>query len=267
VLHLLLYGVLAIALAGGLFALAARFLPAGEQIAPPIRDEPPWELPPHRALSPDEIDTVRLPVALRGYRFTETDLLLDRLASELRARDQEIARLRNQAGAPIAVAPPEEPATDPVEVEVEAVEVEPLERVEVADESVADASEALEPVEVADESEADASEALEPVEVADESEADESVEVADESEALEPVEVAHEAEAHESEPLEPAAESPASWPAEPPVDQAAPVGADGGFWAVNTPPWAVQPAGEQPAGPAGPADPTGAARQRRRRRK
>jgi hypothetical protein len=284
VLHLLLYGVLAIALAGGLFTLAARFLPAGEQIAPPIRDEPPWELPPHRALSPDEIDTVRLPVALRGYRFTETDLLLDRLASELRARDQEIARLRNQAGAPIAVAPPEEPATDPVEVEVEAVEVEPLERVEVADESVADASEALEPVEVADESEADASEALEPVEVADESEADESealepvevadeseadesVEVADESEALEPVEVAHEAEAHESEPLEPAAESPASWPAEPPVDQAAPVGADGGFWAVNTPPWAVQPAGEQPAGPAGPADPTGAARQRRRRRK
>jgi hypothetical protein len=231
VLHLLLYGVLAIALAGGLFTLAARFLPAGEQIAPPIRDEPPWELPPHRALSPDEIDTVRLPVALRGYRFTETDLLLDRLASELRARDQEIARLRNQAGAPIAVAPPEEPATDPVEVEVEAVEVEPLERVEVADESVADASEALEPVEVADESEA------------------------------------HEAEAHESEALEPAAESPATSPAEPPVDQAAPVGADGGFWAVNTPPWAVQPAGEQPAGPAGPADPTGAARQRRRRRK
>jgi hypothetical protein len=241
VLHLLLYGVLAIALAGGLFALAARFLPAGEQIAPPIRDEPPWELPPHRALSPDEIDTVRLPVALRGYRFTETDLLLDRLASELRARDQEIARLRNQAGAPIAVARAEEPATDPVEVEVEAVEVEPLEPVEVADESVADES-------VADESVADASEALEPVEVADESEA-------------------HEAEAHESEALEPAAESPATSPAEPPVDQAAPVGADGGFWAVNTPPWAVQPAGEQPAGPAGPADPTGAARQRRRRRK
>jgi hypothetical protein len=242
VLHLLLYGVLAIALAGGLFTLAARFLPAGEQIAPPIRDEPPWELPPHRALSPDEIDTVRLPVALRGYRFTETDLLLDRLASELRARDQEIARLRNQAGAPIAVAPPEEPATDPVEVEVEAVEVEPLEPVEVADESVADESVADESV--ADESVADASEALEPVEVADESEA-------------------HEAEAHESEALEPAAESPA----EPPVDQAAPVGADGGFWAVNTPPWAVQPAGEQPAGPAGPAGPTGAARQRRRRRK
>ena len=37
---------------------------------------------------------VRLPVALRGYRFAETDLLLDRLAEELRARDEEIDRLR-----------------------------------------------------------------------------------------------------------------------------------------------------------------------------
>ncbi len=37
---------------------------------------------------------VRLPVALRGYRFAETDLLLDRLAEELRARDAEIDRLR-----------------------------------------------------------------------------------------------------------------------------------------------------------------------------
>lgn len=93
-LHLVLYGLLAIILAGGLFLLAARFLPAGEQIAPPLRDEPPWELPPDRMLAPEDVDTVRLPVALRGYRFAETDLLLDRLAAELRARDAEIVRLR-----------------------------------------------------------------------------------------------------------------------------------------------------------------------------
>ena len=42
---MLLYGVLALLLAGGLFVAAARFLPAGEQIAPSVRDEPPWELP------------------------------------------------------------------------------------------------------------------------------------------------------------------------------------------------------------------------------
>lgn len=48
-------------------------------------------------LHPDEVDAVRLPVALRGYRFAETDLLLDRLAGELRLRDQEIARLSGYA--------------------------------------------------------------------------------------------------------------------------------------------------------------------------
>jgi hypothetical protein len=104
VLHLLLYGLLAVILAGVLFAAAARFLPAGEQIAPPLRDEPPWELPAERPLQADDVDGVRLPVALRGYRFAETDLLLDRLAGELRARDEEIARLRGHA-APTAEVP------------------------------------------------------------------------------------------------------------------------------------------------------------------
>jgi DivIVA domain-containing protein len=95
VLHLFLYGLLAIAIAVLLFALAARFLPAGEEIAPPLRDEPPWDLPADREITADDVDEVRLPVALRGYRFAETDLLLDRLAGELRARDDEIARLRD----------------------------------------------------------------------------------------------------------------------------------------------------------------------------
>ena len=97
---LLLYVLLAIVIAGGLFAVAARFLPAGEQIAPAVRDEQPWHLPPGRSLIAEDVDTVRLPVALRGYRFAETDLLLDRLADEIRDRDAEIARLRGDA--PIA---------------------------------------------------------------------------------------------------------------------------------------------------------------------
>jgi len=99
VLHLFLYGLLAILLAGGLFLLASWLLPAGEQIAPPVRDDPPWELPVERPLAADDVDGVRLPVALRGYRFAETDLLLDRLAAELRARDAEIARLRGDVPA------------------------------------------------------------------------------------------------------------------------------------------------------------------------
>lgn len=107
-LHLFLYGLLAILLAGGLFLLASWLLPAGEQIAPPVRDEAPWELPFERPLGADDIDGVRLPVALRGYRFAETDVLLDRLAAELRARDAEIARLRG--GVPVAPVAPTETA-------------------------------------------------------------------------------------------------------------------------------------------------------------
>ena len=91
---MLLYGGVAVAVAVVLFFVAARFLPAGEQIAPPIRDEPLWALPEHRRLTAADIDEVKLPVALRGYRFAETDLLLDRLSYELRQRDDEIARLR-----------------------------------------------------------------------------------------------------------------------------------------------------------------------------
>jgi DivIVA domain-containing protein len=94
VLTLALYGLLAVGIAAVLFLIAAYVLPAGERIAPPIRDEPLWELPVSRRLAADDVVAVRLPVALRGYRFAETDLLLDRLADELKARDDEIARLR-----------------------------------------------------------------------------------------------------------------------------------------------------------------------------
>lgn len=89
-----LYALLAILVIAGLFALAVWVLPKGEQIAPPAPDTRPWEELPDRQLRPEDIVAARLPVALRGYRFAETDLLLDRLTEELRLRDDEIARLR-----------------------------------------------------------------------------------------------------------------------------------------------------------------------------
>lgn len=115
---LLLWAVLAVVVVGGLFLLAARLLPAGEQIAPPVRDEPIWSLPPDRALLAEDVAGVRLPVALRGYRFAETDLLLDRLAEELRLRDAEIERLRARVG---VQGPDAQPVEDvPVDDEVPA---------------------------------------------------------------------------------------------------------------------------------------------------
>lgn len=95
-LTLALYGLLAIVLAAVLFLLAAYVLPAGEQIAPALRDEPLWDLPAGRAISGADVAAARLPVALRGYRFAETDRLLDRLGEELDRRDAEIARLRGR---------------------------------------------------------------------------------------------------------------------------------------------------------------------------
>ena len=99
-LHLLVAALAAIVIAGVLFLLATRFLPRGEQIAPAVRDEPPWDLPAEGRLTAADIDDLRLPVALRGYLFAETDLLLDRLAEELRTRDEEIDRLRGHQPAP-----------------------------------------------------------------------------------------------------------------------------------------------------------------------
>lgn len=50
-------------------------------------------LPPDRPLVRSDIDTVRLPVAVRGYRMLDVDEVLDRLGAELAERDARIAEL------------------------------------------------------------------------------------------------------------------------------------------------------------------------------
>lgn len=94
-LTLLLYLLLALVVVAALFGLAVWLLPRGGDLAPAARDERPWELS-ENSLHPDDIAQLRLPVAIRGYRFHETDVLLDRLADELRARDAEIVSLQDK---------------------------------------------------------------------------------------------------------------------------------------------------------------------------
>ena len=137
---LALYGLLAVGLMGGLFLLAARFLPAGEQIAAPVRDEPVWTLPPERRLTGPDIADLRLPVSLRGYRFAETDELLDRMVDELNARDAEIERL-----AALLIAhdiSPEPPADTEPETAVDAETPVATEAAAATDESAASDTEA-----------------------------------------------------------------------------------------------------------------------------
>jgi hypothetical protein len=144
VLTLAGYGLLAIVIMAVLYVVAAKVLPAGEQIAPAVRDDAPWALPATRELTAADVAEVRLPVALRGYRFAETDLLLDRLGEELRGRDAEIARLRAElAGPPPSSAPhplPHPPGVNPYSERSYATEAGSAEREPDVDESGVDES-------------------------------------------------------------------------------------------------------------------------------
>ena len=52
---------------------------------------------PDGALTSHDLDGLRFPLGLRGYRMREVDAAIDRLMSELAERDAEIERLRAAA--------------------------------------------------------------------------------------------------------------------------------------------------------------------------
>jgi DivIVA domain-containing protein len=57
-------------------------------------DRSPVELPDDRPVTADDVRALRISVAVRGYRMSEVDWLLDQFALTLDQRDAEIARLR-----------------------------------------------------------------------------------------------------------------------------------------------------------------------------
>ncbi len=73
---------------------------APEQWTDPL----PWDRP----LCRDDVEALRLPTALRGYRMAEVDETLGRLGAELEERDARIAHLEAMLR-PAPAAPP--PAT------------------------------------------------------------------------------------------------------------------------------------------------------------
>jgi len=69
--------------------------------ADPMADFPPDAtpgLPAGEVLAPEDVAGLRFDLAFRGYRMSQVDATLDRLATELAARDAQIASLR----APVA---------------------------------------------------------------------------------------------------------------------------------------------------------------------
>ncbi len=82
------FAVLIVLAMGGIALLAAG---RGEPMKQAYDDRPDARVPKDRAIGPDDLRRVRFSIALRGYRMSEVDALLARVAleHEQRASQQE----------------------------------------------------------------------------------------------------------------------------------------------------------------------------------
>lgn len=74
------FAVLIVLAMGGVALVAAG---RGEPMAPAYDDRPDALVPADRPLGPDDLRRVRFSLAFRGYRMSEVDALLSRLATEM----------------------------------------------------------------------------------------------------------------------------------------------------------------------------------------
>jgi DivIVA domain-containing protein len=84
-----------IALVAVVAAVAMAVLGDGGVLKDSDPDRLQDRLPPDRPLLRGDIDAVRLPTAVRGYRMLDVDEVLDRLGAELAERDARIAELES----------------------------------------------------------------------------------------------------------------------------------------------------------------------------
>jgi DivIVA domain-containing protein len=73
------FAVLIVLAMGGIALLAAG---RGEPMKPAYDDRPDARVPHDRTITPDDLRRVRFSIALRGYRMSEVDALLARVALE-----------------------------------------------------------------------------------------------------------------------------------------------------------------------------------------
>lgn len=78
------FAILAVLALGGVAVVAAG---RGTPLAPAYDDRPDAVVPADGPLSGDDLRRVRFSLAFRGYRMSEVDALLDRLAREREADD------------------------------------------------------------------------------------------------------------------------------------------------------------------------------------
>ena len=90
--------VVGVLIVGGLLFLGASLLLGRGETQPPAElNRSPVELPDDRPVVGDDVRALRLSPAVRGYRMSEVDWLLDQFAEILDQRDAELAALRGTA--------------------------------------------------------------------------------------------------------------------------------------------------------------------------
>ncbi len=78
-----LFAILIVLAMGGVAVVASG---RGGSMAPAYDDGPDLDLPADRPLAAQDLRRVRFPLAVRGYRMSDVDTLLARLATELEDR-------------------------------------------------------------------------------------------------------------------------------------------------------------------------------------
>jgi DivIVA domain-containing protein len=78
------FAVLIVAVMGGIAVVAAG---RGGSMAETFDDRPDSRVPADGPLTAQDLRRVRFSTAVRGYRMSEVDALLDRLAAEMEQRD------------------------------------------------------------------------------------------------------------------------------------------------------------------------------------
>jgi DivIVA domain-containing protein len=78
----LIYLFVVVLVAAAFFGVAALVFGRGEELAPLAPDATPTRLP-SGEIAGEHVRELRFPQAVRGYRMTEVDWVLDRLADEL----------------------------------------------------------------------------------------------------------------------------------------------------------------------------------------
>jgi DivIVA domain-containing protein len=80
------FAILVVAVIGGVAVVAAG---RGATMAETFDDRPDARVPADRPLTAEDLRGMRFSTALRGYRMSEVDALLDRLAAELTPRQED----------------------------------------------------------------------------------------------------------------------------------------------------------------------------------